>query len=445
MFEKVLVANRGEIALRIIRTLKEMGIKSVAVYSTADRYSPHVLMADEKVCIGPPPPAKSYMNIPSIISAAEITEADAIHPGYGFLSENPDFARIVEECGIKFIGATPETMRIAGDKIASKIMAKSLGIPVPPGSEEVQDMKELKRAVEVLGLPVILKASLGGGGRGMRSIYMEEEMESAFEMAMKEAETSFNSKRIYVEKFFENVKHAEVQIIGDGNGNVVHFGTRNCSIQRRHQKVIEEAPFLGPPEIVKKIENDAVKLTSHLKYRGAGTVEFLFVPPDRYYFIEINARIQVEHPVSEEITGFDLIKEQIRTVADGKLYLKQKEIKIYGHSIEVRINAEDPETFHPATGVIKKIHLPGGPGVRIDSGVIEGNEITPNYDPLLLKLIVCGRDRNEAILRLRRTLSEIVIEGVKTNIPLLKRIIEDGDFLKGNVTTKFMKKYERIG
>jgi len=445
MFEKVLVANRGEIALRIIRTLKDIGIKSVAVYSTADRYSPHILLADEKVCIGPPPPSKSYMNIPAIISAAEITDADAIHPGYGFLSENPDFAHIVEECGMKFIGPRPETMRIAGDKIASKNIAKKLDIPVPSGSEEVKDLKELKRVIDFLGLPVILKASLGGGGRGMRSIYFEEEMESAFEMALKEAESAFNSKRIYVEKFFENVKHVEVQIIGDGRGNVVHFGTRECSIQRRHQKVVEEAPFIGPVEIVKNIENDAVKLASHLKYRGAGTVEFLFVPPDRYYFIEINARIQVEHPVSEEITGYDLIKEQILSVMDEKLYIKQEDVKINGHSIEVRINAEDPETFHPTTGLIKKIFLPGGPGIRVDSGIMEGNEITPNYDPLLLKLIVKGKNRNEAIMRLKRALSEIVVEGVKTNIALIKRIIEDKEFLSGTATTKFMKKYERIG
>jgi len=445
MFEKVLVANRGEVAVRIIRTLKELGIKSVAVYSTADRYSPHILLADEKVCIGPPPPSKSYMNIPAIISAAEITDADAIHPGYGFLSENPDFAHIVEECGMKFIGPIPETMRIAGDKIASKNIAKSLGIPVPSGSEEVKDIKELKKAIDALGLPVILKASLGGGGRGMRSIYLQEEIESAFEMALKESESAFNSKRIYVEKFFENVKHVEVQVIGDGRGNVVHFGTRDCSIQRRHQKVVEEAPFIGPPEIVKKIESDAVRLVSHLKYRGAGTVEFLFVPPDRYYFIEINARIQVEHPVSEEITGYDLIKEQVLSVAEEKLHIKQEDVKINGHSIEVRINAEDPETFHPTTGIIRKISLPGGYGIRIDSGIIEGNEITPNYDPLLLKLIVRGKDRNEAIARLKRAISEMFIEGVKTNIPLIKRIIEDEEFLSGNATTKFMKKYERIG
>jgi acetyl-CoA carboxylase biotin carboxylase subunit len=445
MFEKVLIANRGEIAVRIIRTLKEMGIKSVAVYSTADRYSPHVLMADEKICIGPPPSPKSYMNIPFIISAAEITDADAIHPGYGFLSENPDFAQIVEECGMRFIGPAPETMRIAGDKIASKNIAKSLGIPVPSGSEEVKDIKELKKAIEILGLPVILKASLGGGGRGMRSIYFEEEMESAFDMAMKEAESAFNSKRIYVEKFFENVKHVEVQIIGDGRGNVVHFGTRDCSVQRRHQKVIEEAPFIGPPEVVEKIERDAVKIASHLKYRGAGTVEFLYVPPDRYYFIEINARIQVEHPVSEEVTGYDLIKEQIISVAEERLRIKQEDVKIEGHSIEVRINAEDPETFHPTAGVIKKISLPGGPGVRIDSGIMEGNEVTPHYDPLLLKLIVKGRDRNEAIARLNRALSEIIVEGVKTNIPLIKRIIGDEEFLMGKATTNFMKRYERIG
>lgn len=445
MFEKVLIANRGEIGVRIIRTLREMGIKSVAVYSTADRYSPHVLMADERVCIGPPHPAKSYMNIPAIISAAEIADADAIHPGYGFLSENPEFAEIVEECGMRFIGPSPEAMRLAGDKLASKRIAAELGIPVPPGSEEVRDFRELKKAVESLGLPVILKASLGGGGRGMRVVFFEEEMESAFEMAMKEAEATFNSKKIYVEKFFERAKHVEVQVLGDGKGNVIHFGTRDCSIQRRHQKLVEEAPFLAPDGVVRKIEEDAVRFTSYLKYRGAGTVEFLFVPPSSYYFIEMNARIQVEHPVSEEVTGYDLIKEQIYTVFHERLRLKQEDVVIRGHSIEVRINAEDPEGFAPFTGVIRRLLLPGGMGVRTDCGVQEGNEISAYYDPLLLKLIVWGGDRMEAIKRLKRALSELAVEGVKTNIPFLKRILDDEEFLSGNTTTAFTKKYERSG
>lgn len=440
MVKSILVANRGEIALRIIRTLKEMGIRAIAVYSTADKDAPFLRLADEKVCIGPPEASKSYMDIPSIISAAEITGAEAIHPGYGFLSENPEFARIVEECGMIFIGPSPDTIALAGDKIRSRNVAKELGIPVPPAVEEVRSIKDLKKSLKEIGLPVILKASMGGGGRGMRVIHFEEEIEDAYEVAKKESLSAFGSDIVYAEKYFEKVKHIEVQILGDGNGNVIHLGTRECSVQRRYQKFIEEAPFLNET-VRENIERDAVKFASYIKYRGVGTVEFIFIPPDKYYFIEMNARIQVEHPVTEEITGIDIVEEGIYACVEGSLRLKQEDVRFDGHSIEVRINAEDPETFTPSTGKITSLHLPGGKGIRVDSGIDVGTEISGWYDPLLMKIITKGKTRESAIKKCLRALEELSIEGVNTNIPLLKKIITSEEFLRGEITVDFVEKF----
>jgi len=440
MFKKVLIANRGEIAVRIIRTCRELGIKTVAVYSKADKDSLHVYLADEAVCIGGPAPQESYLNIPAIIAAAELTGADAIHPGYGFLSENPGFAEICNACGIKFIGPSPETMVLMGDKAKAREVAIEAGIPVVPGSPVMKNAKEALEFAKKIGFPVLVKAAHGGGGRGMRLIESEEEAETLIVTAMAEAEAAFGSGEVYIEKFIEKPRHIEVQVLADSHGNVITFGERECSLQRRHQKIVEESPspFVGE-ELRKELSEAAVKLAEHINYEGAGTVEFLVDSKGNFYFIEMNTRIQVEHPVSEMVSGKDLIAYQIKVAAGDKLDLTQ--VKLHGHAIEFRINCEDYEKdFRPAPGKIEKLLIPGGFGVRVDTYIYEGYSVPVYYDSLLGKLIVWGETREEAIRRGRRALSEFVIGGkIKTLIPLHLRILEDEAFLSGNYNTKTLE------
>ncbi|MBU0651189.1 acetyl-CoA carboxylase biotin carboxylase subunit [bacterium] len=444
MFNKILVANRGEIALRIIRACRELDIKTVVVYSTADEHSLPVRFADEAICIGKPSPTDSYLNIPAIMSAAEIMDVDAIHPGYGFLAENPHFAEICGSCNIKFIGPSPESIRLLGDKSAAKDTMRSAGVPVIPGSEGVvENEKEALKIAKKIGYPVIIKASYGGGGRGMRVAHNDISLVSSFMTAKTEAEAAFKHGDVYMEKFIENPRHIEVQLLGDDHGNYLYLGERDCSIQRRHQKLLEEAPSpIVTPEMRKYLGEAAVKGARAAKYVNAGTIEFLLDKNNDFYFMEMNTRIQVEHPVTEMVTDIDLIKEQIRIAAGEKLRYKQEDIVINGASIECRINAEDPDNnFMPCAGEIVACNFPGGFGVRIDTHVYQGYKIPPFYDSMIAKLIVHGKTRDEAISILKRTLEEFVIEGVKTTIPLFKRIVRDKTFIESKFDTSYMEKF----
>ncbi|RIK93142.1 MAG: acetyl-CoA carboxylase biotin carboxylase subunit [Proteobacteria bacterium] len=442
MFDKVLIANRGEIALRIHRACKEMGIRTVAVHSTADDNAMHVRLADESVCIGPPSSVDSYLNIPAIISAAEITRADAIHPGYGFLSENASFADIVTEHGMTFIGPTAEHIRLMGDKIQAKVTARQLGIPCVPGSDgAIQDAAQAKMLAKDIGYPVLIKAAAGGGGRGMKVVREPGELESALSQARGEARNAFGDDAVYMEKYLGAPRHIEFQILADSLGNVVHLGERDCSLQRRHQKVLEEAPSPAlnadqRAEMGEVVRNAIAKLG----YLGAGTIEFLY-EDGKFYFIEMNTRIQVEHPVSEMITGIDLVREQIRVASGLPLSVKQEDIRFLGHAIECRINAEDPQTFAPSPGVITDYHPPGGLDVRVDSALYAGYRIPPYYDSLISKLIVHGKTRNDCLMRLRRALGEYVIDGIKTTIPLHERLVNDADFVNGVYDIHFLESY----
>jgi len=450
MFGKILIANRGEIALRIIRSCKEMGMKTVAVYSTADRDSLPVLFADEAVCIGPPPAKDSYLNIPAIISAVEITAADAIHPGYGFLAENPHFAEVCEELKVKFIGPPSKAISQMGDKAVAKQIMKRAGVPVIPGSDgAVKDVEEAKAVAREVGYPVIIKASAGGGGKGMRIARDEDELIKLLHIAQNEAEAAFGDPQVYIEKFIEEPKHIEVQILADSHGNIIHLGERDCSVQRRHQKLIEEAPSPAVDEALRqRMGRIAVKAAQAVGYENAGTVEFIMDKDKNFYFMEMNTRIQVEHPVTELVTGVDIVKQQILIAAGEKLGIKQREVKIKGHAIECRINAEDPDRdFMPSPGKITDYHPPGGLGVRLDSHIFSGYEVPPYYDSILAKLIVHADTREEAICRMRRALEEYVIGGVKTTIPFHKRVLENGYFKAGEVFTNFIetKLFEKEG
>ena len=443
MFKKILIANRGEIALRIIRTCKEMGIKTVAVYSTADRESLHVRFADEAVCIGPPPSKDSYLNIPNIISAAELTNADAIHPGYGFLSENAKFSAICEEYGIKFIGATADQINSMGDKASAKDTMKAAGVPTIPGSVGLlSDVKQGIKIANEIGYPVILKATAGGGGRGMRQVWKDEDFEDAWHSARQESAAAFGNDGMYLEKYIEDPRHIEIQIIGDQFGKVCHLSERDCSIQRRHQKLVEEAPSpFMTPELREKMGAAAIKGAMAVNYEGAGTVEFLVDKHRNFYFMEMNTRIQVEHPVTEEVINFDLIKEQIKVAAgipiSGKSYLPEM------HAIECIINAEDPfNNFRPSPGRITHFHSPGGHGVRVDTHVYAGYNIPSNYDSMIAKLICVAQTRDEALNTMERALSEFVIEGIKTTIPFHLKLMKDPNFRAGNFTTKFMESFD---
>ena len=443
MFHKILVANRGEIALRVIRTCKEMGIKTVAVYSTADADSLHVRFADEAVCVGPAPSSDSYLNIPNIIAAAEITNADAIHPGYGFLSENAKFSKICGENGIKFIGASPEMIEGMGDKAAAKDTMKKAGVPTIPGSDGlIDDYKHCKKLALEIGYPVMLKATAGGGGRGMRLVWEEANLEAAWDSARQESAAAFGNDGMYMEKFIEDPRHIEIQIIGDSKGKACHLSERDCSVQRRHQKLVEEtpSPFMTD-SLREKMGKAAVKAAEAVKYEGAGTVEFLVDKHRNFYFMEMNTRIQVEHPITEEVVDYDLIQEQIKVAAgtpiSGKNYYPQL------HAIECRINAEDPHNdFRPSPGKITNFHAPGGHGVRVDTHVYTNYMIPPNYDSMIAKLITVAQTREEAIAKMQRALDEFVIEGVKTTIPFHQQLMRNEDFLIGNYTTKFMESFE---
>ncbi|WP_412057838.1 acetyl-CoA carboxylase biotin carboxylase subunit [Bartonella sp. DGB2] len=442
MFQKILIANRSEIALRVLRACKELGIKTIAVHSTADADAMHVRLADESVCIGPPPSRDSYLNIHQIVSACEITGADAIHPGYGFLSENAKFAEVLEAHKITFIGPTAAHINIMGDKIAAKKTAKELGIPVVPGSDgAVSNEKDALRIAADIGYPVIIKASAGGGGRGMKVARSEDELSIALYTAQSEAGAAFGDDAVYIEKYLEKPRHIEVQVLGDGAGRAVHLGERDCSLQRRHQKVWEEAnsPALNDAER-EKIGTIVATACAKLGYRGAGTIEFLYENGE-FYFIEMNTRLQVEHPVTEAITGIDLVHEQIRIAAGGGLSVTQKDIRFSGHAIECRINAEDPATFIPSPGLITHFHTPGGLGVRVDSGVYSGYRIPPYYDSLIGKLIVHGRTRLECMMRLRRALDEFVVDGIKTTLPLFCDLINNQDIANGDYDIHWLEKY----
>lgn len=443
MFKKILIANRGEIALRVIRACKEMGIKTVAIHSTADANSLHVRFADQSVCVGPPKSTDSYLNVPSIISAAEITDSEAIHPGYGFLAENPSFAEVCNSAGIRFIGPSPESIKLMGDKARARETAQKAGVPVLPGSNGV--VTEEKSAIEIareLGFPVIVKASAGGGGKGMRVVPDEESFANLFVMAQTEALASFSNADVYIEKYILQPRHIEIQLMADEKGNITYLGERECSIQRRHQKLIEEAPsVIVDAALRKQMGEMAVAIARTVKYRNAGTIEFLMDENNKFYFMEMNTRIQVEHPVTEMVTGIDLVKEQIRVAAGLPLSFSQDDIRIRGHSIECRINAEDPEKFTPSPGTITAFNPPGGPGVRVETAAYTQYVIPPYYDSMIAKLIVHADTRDDAIMRMKRALDEFIIEGVKTTIPMHKKILRDPDFQKGDISTKFMERY----
>ena len=442
MFDKVLIANRGEIALRVIRACREMGIRTVAVHSTADVDAMHVRMADESVCIGPPPGTLSYLSIPAIISACEITGAQAIHPGYGFLSENANFVQIVEDHELTFIGPSAEHIRIMGDKITAKETAKALGIPVVPGSDGgVPDLDAAKKIGEEFGYPVIVKATAGGGGRGMKLAKTAADMENAFRTARTEAKSAFGNDEVYIEKYLEKPRHIEIQVFGDGKGKAVHLGERDCSLQRRHQKVLEEAP--GPsisPEERARIGAICAKAVGDLGYSGAGTIEFLYEDGE-FYFIEMNTRLQVEHPVTEAIFGIDLVREQIRVAEGLPMSFTQDDLEINGHAIEIRLNAEKLPNFSPSPGRITQYHAPGGLGVRMDSALYDGYSIPPYYDSLIGKLIVHGRDRPEALARLSRALSELIVDGIDTTIPLFDALLQEEDIQTGNYNIHWLEKW----
>lgn len=441
MLDKIVIANRGEIALRILRACKEMGIKTVAVYSEADRDLKHVFLADESVCIGPAPSSESYLNVPAVISAAEVSDAVGIHPGYGFLSENADFAERVEQSGFVFIGPRSETIRLMGDKVSAIAAMKKAGIPCVPGSDGAlsDDGDENLRLAREIGYPVIIKAVAGGGGRGMRVVHSDATLRNAISITRTEAKAAFGNDAIYMEKYLEHPRHIEIQVLADEHGNVIHLCERDCSMQRRHQKVIEEAPAPGLSKKIRKMIGDrCVEACKAIGYRGAGTFEFLY-ENEQFYFIEMNTRVQVEHPVTEMITGVDIIREQLRIASGEKLGYKQEDIDIYGHAIECRINAEDPETFMPSPGVIEHYHPPGGFGVRVDTHIYGGYKVPPYYDSMIGKLIVHGDTRELAIARMSMALSEIVIEGIKTNIPLHQKIIDDAAFMAGGTDIHYLE------
>jgi len=442
MLEKIVIANRGEIALRILRSCQALGIKTVAVHSTVDRNLKHVAMADESVCIGPAAPKDSYLNIPALIAAAEVTDAQGIHPGYGFLSENADFAERVEESGFVFIGPRPETIRLMGDKVCAITAMKQAGVPCVPGSGKPldDDAAENARIAKDIGYPVIIKASGGGGGRGMRVVHTEMALLNAVAMTRAEAKSAFANDQVYLEKFLENPRHIEVQVLADGQGNAIHLGERDCSLQRRHQKVIEEAPAPGISEKQRaEIGQVCVEACKRIGYRGAGTFEFLF-ERGKFYFIEMNTRIQVEHPVTEMVTGVDLVTEQIRVASGEKLRYKQSDIVMRGHAIECRINAEDPHTFTPSPGTVTRYHPPGGPGIRMETHLYDGYKIPPNYDAMIAKVIAHGADRATAIARMRVALSELVIQGIKTNIPLQQSNMLDQMFQVGGFNIHYLER-----
>ncbi len=443
MFKKILIANRGEIALRVIYACRELGIKTVAVYSEADENSLHVRFADEDVCIGPARSAESYLSVPAILSAAEITGADAIHPGYGFLSESAYLAEVCEACHIRFIGPAPNVIRLLGDKARARRAMKKAGVPILPGSEgPVESEEKAQKIARDLGFPVIIKAVAGGGGRGMRVIRAAAELPKALKTAQREAEAAFGVGDVYIEKYVESPRHVEFQVIGDHHGAVVHLGERECSIQRRHQKLLEEGPSVAVTEKMRRrLGGAVVDAARAVQYTNAGTFEFLLDDRGSFYFLEVNTRVQVEHPVTEWITGIDIVKEQIRIAAGERLSFKQGDVTFNGHAIECRINAEDPETFAPSPGVIHAFSVPGGPGVRVDTFAHSECTIPPYYDSLIAKIIVHGRDRQEAIARMRRTLEMTVIEGIKTSIPLHLRILNDPDFQAGRLSTAFMERF----
>jgi acetyl-CoA carboxylase biotin carboxylase subunit len=440
--QKLLIANRGEIALRVHRACHEMGIKTVAVHSTADTDAMHVRLADETVCIGPPPATESYLNIPNIISAAEIVHADAIHPGYGFLSENAQFAEIVESHNIIWVGPKPEHIRTMGDKIEAKRTAAKLGLPLVPGSDgPLRSVAEAKRLADEIGYPVLIKAASGGGGRGMKVVPEEDQLESLMSQAASEARSAFGDDTVYMEKYLADPRHIEFQVFGDGNGAAIHLGERDCSLQRRHQKVLEEAPSPALSRVERELMGERVrKAMAEMSYRGAGTIEFLYENGE-FYFIEMNTRLQVEHPVTEMISGMDLVREQIRIACGESLSCTQDEVVLHGHAIECRINAEDPETFAPSPGLVKNYVAPGGMHVRVDSGLYTGYRVPPYYDSMIGKLIVYGSNRDSCIRRLRRALEEFVVEGMKTTIPLHQKLVRDPEFLAGDYTIKWLEQW----
>ena len=443
MFKKVLVANRGEIALRVIRACKELGIKTVAIHSEADALALHVRAADEKVCVGPAESALSYRNIPNVLSAAEITGVDAIHPGYGFLSENAHFAEVCESIGIKFIGPSSENIAMMGDKAKAREIVARRGLPVTPGSPgELRSEEDALQAAQKIGFPVIIKATAGGGGRGMRVVNKAEDLGRAFQAAQAEAKSTFGNDGVYLERYFLEPRHIEVQIMADQHGRVVHLGERDCSIQRRHQKLVEETPSpVVDDKLRREIGRVAVEAVKAAHYRNVGTVEFLLDKDRNFYFMEVNTRIQVEHPITEMVTGIDLIKEQIRLASGQPLSIRQQDVVLTGHSLECRINAEDPEKFTPCPGMITKYSAPGGFGVRVDSAMESGSVVVPYYDSMIAKLITHGRDRQESMARMKRALGEFVIEGIKTTLPLHRRILDDPDFQKGHVSTTFLDRF----
>ncbi|MBH9353935.1 acetyl-CoA carboxylase biotin carboxylase subunit [Pseudomonas aeruginosa] len=442
MLEKVLIANRGEIALRILRACKELGIKTVAVHSTADRELMHLSLADESVCIGPAPATQSYLQIPAIIAAAEVTGATAIHPGYGFLAENADVAEQIERSGFTFVGPTAEVIRLMGDKVSAKDAMKRAGVPTVPGSDGPlpEDEETALAIAREVGYPVIIKAAGGGGGRGMRVVYDESELIKSAKLTRTEAGAAFGNPMVYLEKFLTNPRHVEVQVLSDGQGNAIHLGDRDCSLQRRHQKVIEEAPAPGIDEKARQeVFARCVQACIEIGYRGAGTFEFLY-ENGRFYFIEMNTRVQVEHPVSEMVTGVDIVKEMLRIASGEKLSIRQEDVVIRGHALECRINAEDPKTFMPSPGKVKHFHAPGGNGVRVDSHLYSGYSVPPNYDSLVGKVITYGADRDEALARMRNALDELIVDGIKTNTELHKDLVRDAAFCKGGVNIHYLEK-----
>lgn len=443
MFKKILIANRGEIALRIIWACKDLGISTVAVYSEADQFALHRRFADEDVCIGPAPSNQSYLNIPAIISAAEITGAEAIHPGYGFLSENAHFIEVAETCKLQFIGPSPASIRAMGDKAEAKRTMKKAGVPILPGSDgPVADIKEAVDIAKEIGLPVIVKASAGGGGRGMRIVTKTEDLERAIATAQSEAESAFGNGEVYVEKYLTAPRHIEIQVLADHYGNTIHLGERECSVQRRHQKIIEEAPSpVLDDKVRKKMGEAAILAAKATDYRGAGTVEFLYNEDGSFYFMEMNTRIQVEHGITELVTGLDLVKWQIKIAAGATLNIKQKDVVLSGHAIECRINAENARTFRPSPGTIEHYHLPGGPGIRVDSAAYAGYRVPPNYDSMIAKLMTYGADRGEAMARMRRALGFTIIEGIETNISLHEEILQDANFIRGKYNTQFLENF----
>ena len=441
MLDKVLIANRGEIALRILRACKELGIKTVAVHSTADLDLMHVRLADESVCIGPPSPTESYLNIPAIVSAMEVTDSVAVHPGYGFLAENADFAEQIENSGFTFIGPRADTIRLMGDKVSAINAMREAGVPTVPGSDGPLDNDD-KRTLELareIGYPVIIKAAAGGGGRGMRVVHSDAALLKAVYVTQSEAKSFFGSGVVYLEKFLENPRHVEIQVIGDGNGDAIHLGDRDCSLQRRHQKIIEEAPAPGIPESVREhVLETCIQACRNMKYRGAGTLEFLY-EDEKFYFIEMNTRVQVEHPVTEMISGVDIVKEQLRIASGEPLSIKQSEVRFHGHAFECRINAEDPSNFLPSPGKVNLYHAPGGNGIRVDSHLYSGYTIPPYYDSLIAKLISFADDREQALVRMQNALDEILIDGIRTNIPLHQELLRDSEFRAGGVNIHYLE------